>query len=262
MRHVRLLVSSRFNRNALTSALGAVAMLCATASPAATLAAGEPAGAFDLTLFASTLDQPTDIAILPDGRAVITERRGNVVIRKVDKTLVDAGTITVFSQQAEQGLLGVVADPDFASNKTLYFYASAGADTANRHQVLKITLGDDDKLASGRTAIVDKGLEGPANHDGGGLVIHRDADGTNRLYISVGDTGRNKTPPVNRYGTCLNKPNGKILRVNLDGTIPSDNPLSGLAMVSACDTQEGGALTMAPPDKRIFAWGFRNPFRF
>jgi MYXO-CTERM domain-containing protein len=64
------------------------------------------------------------------------------------------------------------------------------------------------------------------------------------------------------YGACLNKPNGKILRVRLDGTVPDDNPLSSLAMATSCATRTGGMFAMAPPDKRIWAWGFRNPWRF
>ena len=65
---------------------------------------------------------------------------------------------------------------------------------------------------TGASIVVDRdtgrglpGLEGPANHDGGGMAIYR-----NQLYISVGDTGANATPPLNKYGTCLNKPNGKM----------------------------------------------------
>src|SRR5262249_25390146 len=78
---------------------------------------------------------------------------------------------------------------------------------------------------------------------------------------SVGDTGSNSSPPTNKYGSCLNKGNGKILRVNLDGTVPSDNPLRGIPSVSACDTPLG-PWTTAAPDPRIFAWGLRNPWRF
>ena len=48
--------------------------------------------------------------------------------------------------------------------------------------------------------------------------------------------------------------------MNLDGTVPSDNPLVGVATVSACATPTG-AWTTAAPDPRIFAWGFRNPWR-
>jgi hypothetical protein len=99
------------------------------------------------------------------------------------------------------------------------------------------------------------GLEGPANHNGGGIIIHDD-----QLYIGVGDTGFNARVPNNKYGSCLNKPNGKILRVNLDGTIPEDNPLVGLTSVTSCDAPRGTFGTAAP-DERIYAWGFRNPFR-
>ncbi len=50
---------------------------------------------------------------------------------------------------------------------------------------------------------------------------------TAHLYIAVGDTGANATPPVNKFGSCLNKGNGKILRVNLDGNDPDRQPAHG-----------------------------------
>jgi MYXO-CTERM domain-containing protein len=49
--------------------------------------------------------------------------------------------------------------------------------------------------------------------------------------------------------------------VNLDGTIPDDNPLTSETMVTACSSTSG-AWSMAAPDKRVYAWGLRNPFRF
>jgi hypothetical protein len=83
----------------------------------------------------------------------------------------------------------------------------------------------------------------------------------NQLYIGVGDTGANATPPTNKFGSCLNQANGKILRINLDGSIPNDNPLYNVATVTSC-TSTGSAFGTAAPDKRIWAWGLRNPFRF
>jgi MYXO-CTERM domain-containing protein len=153
-------------------------------------------------------------------------------------------------------LLGVVAHPEFATNKTIFLYASIG-DVANRHKVLKATVADDNSVSVDlRNPIIDRGLEGPANHNGGGLIIHK-----GHLYVSVGDTGANSTPPRNKYASCLNKPNGKILRVQLDGAIPADNPLSSLNMVTGCDSVSGD-FGMRAPDKRIFAWGMRNAYRF
>lgn len=229
---------------------------------------GDAAAKFTVENFVTGVSVPTDIAFLPGGRAVVTLKGGEAVVVLPDGTLrrntaamlawpapIDAGS--------EKGLLGVVADPSFAANKTLYFFASTGNDNLNKHKIYKATIDDTNTIKLG-AAIVDMGLEGPANHDGGGLIVHN-----NQLYISVGDTGLNNTPPLNKYGTCLNNPNGKILRVNLDGSIPDDNPLTALAEVTACDTQPrdkgtlaGTNFNRAAPDKRVYAWGMRNPFRF
>lgn len=252
---------SRCLKIAGVGSLSLVLLWSATAN-AQTLTAGEPAAAFDVTNFATGLTNPTDIAFLPDGRAVITSKAGNVIIRKPDMTQMTAGRIAVTPLHNEQGLLGVVADPAFTTNKTLYFYASAGTTTAAKNRVVKVTLGDDNVLAvANAVIIVDQdparmlpGLEGPANHDGGGLVIFK-----NQLYIGVGDTGHNNQGNV--YGNCLNVPTAKILRVNLDGSVPQDNPLVGKTNVSGCPDWNGPIAATYMPDPRIFAWGFRNPWR-
>ena len=224
--------------------------------------------------FASTIDVDpqyvtgatgaTDIAWAADGRAVVTTKGGTIVVRQTNGTT--AQRMNVFSnvsQTAEQGLLGVVADPTAAN--TFYFYVSNGTDANDRHRVMKAVLNADNTFTVDATPIIaasrnlGPGIQGPANHNGGGLNIYQ-----NRLYVGVGDTGANATPPTNKYSSCLNRPNGKILRVALDGTIPTDNPLNNLTQVTSCDDsgRTGGAWTSAAPDKRIFAWGLRNPWRF
>jgi hypothetical protein len=114
-------------------------------------------------------------------------------------------------------------------------------------------------------------LRGPANHDGGALDIGPDG----RLYVGVGDTGCNSGAPpgtvTNYYGTCLaddpsnnGAGNGKILRIELDGAIPADNPLVGATNVTACGASCGtpiSASLLGSPRTTIWAWGFRNPFR-
>lgn len=215
------------------------------------------------TAFVTGAGGATDIAFSADGRALVTRKTGQIVVRHADGTTAliaypFGGTLDTGS---EKGLLGVVADPDVAENRAFYFYVSNGP-TADKHRIYLAVLGEEsDSLIVAPFPIIaasrglGPGLEGPANHDGGGMVIH---DG--QLYVGVGDTGANASPPVNKYGSCLNKGNGKILRVNLDGTVPSDNPLVGLASVSACATVTG-PWTTAAPDPRIYAWGFRNPWR-
>lgn len=206
---------------------------------------------------------PTDIAFTADGRAIITQKGGELLVRRADGALLTlaypfGGSLDTSS---EKGVLGVVADPQVATNSRFYFYVSNGP-SSDKHRVYRATLTPTNTLVVDAGPVVaasrgvGPGLEGPANHDGGGLSIHN-----NQLYISVGDTGANASPPVNKYGSCLNKGNGKILRVNLDGSVPADNPLVGVASVTACDSPTGPWLTAAP-DRRIFAWGFRNPWRF
>jgi glucose/arabinose dehydrogenase len=254
----------RFSTLGLAS-LTALTGLVAPSVRAATLTMGEPRDSFDVAVVANGLSQPTDVAELPDGRVVITQRQGDVLVVEADGTTqTEAGHITVNPDFGEQGLVGVVADPAFATNNTLYFFASVGNDYANKHKIYKITLSPDSMLDSARNTIISMGLRssladsqaGFGNHNGGGLIIHN-----NMLYVSVGDTGHNATPPTNRLGTCLNSPNGKILRVALNGDIPMDNPLVGETMVTGC-TGWNQNLTMQAPDTRIFAWGFRNPYRF
>jgi glucose/arabinose dehydrogenase len=215
------------------------------------------------TAFVTGAGSATDIAFSGDGRALVTRKTGQIVVRHADgSTALIAypfgGTLDTAS---EKGLLGVVADPNVAQNRAFYFYVSNGP-TLDKHRVYRAVLGESsDTLTVDPVPVIaasrgfGPGLEGPANHDGGGMVIH---DG--HLYVAVGDTGANASPPTNKYGSCLNKGNGKILRVNLDGTVPGDNPLVGLASVSACATVTGPWITAAP-DPRIFAWGFRNPWR-
>jgi glucose/arabinose dehydrogenase len=252
-----------------------VATLVSVPAAAQTLAAGGPASTFQLTTYVSGQGQLTDFRFLPDGRVVMTEKAGAVKVRRTDGSVVTAGNFTVDSG-SEKGLLGVEVDPQFASNTFLYFYASDGPSTANKHRVLRVALNSDDHLvctgscstAQGSVTVLLQNLQGPANHDGGALAIGPDG----KLYVGVGDTGCNSgVPPGGNIGnyiaTCLTTANGKVLRINLDGTIPTDNPLAAPGTtVPACNGSCGSApnpgTLVAGARTEIWAWGFRNPFRF
>ena len=235
------------------SALGLV--LSAGQAGAATLAA-DAAAAFDLKVVTPTdLSNTTDVAVLPDGRLVVLQQAGDVLTFAPNAMDPTTDHIDVDNSHEERGLLGVVIDPAFATNQYIYFYASMGKDANNRQKLLRYKLGPDGKL-SDQKVLVDMGLMGPANHNGGGIDIYQ-----GNIYMGVGDTGANSTPPTNHFGSCLNHANGKVLRISAaDGQPAAGNPLLDVAMATGCQTT-GGDFIMTAPDRRIFAWGFRNPFR-
>lgn len=216
------------------------------------------------TNWMGNLSRATDIAFLADGRAVITRRNGTVVVRRANGTTNNnAFTFPNTDSSSEKGLLGVSAlrswreaSDGSEAQRTLFFFVSNGPSNADKHRIYKGVLqGDDTLTVDLDNPIVSGGLEGPENHDGGTVQVLGE-----HLYISTGDTGANHVNPQNKYGSCLNKPLGKILRVNLDGSIPVDNPLVGLNQVTSC-TSPTSSWSTATPDTRIYAWGFRNPFR-
>jgi MYXO-CTERM domain-containing protein len=220
----------------------------------AQLAAGDPANNFVLQNWVTGINNATDVAWLKTGRAIVIRKTGQVAMLDWQGNVINpmAARLTVDSR-SEKGLLGVVVD----DQDNIYLYASMGDDDTNKHRVLKARAVGNDVVVDLDNPVLSMGLEGPANHDGGGLIIHQ-----GQLYISVGDTGANNSPPTNRFGACLNRANGKILRINLDGSVPADNPLVGMAMVTGCTSRESGNYQLLPPDTRIYTWGMRNPWRF
>jgi len=135
-------------RPVLLSAFGLLVFAIESRAGAADLADGDPKTTLTLKTYATGLDQATDIAPLADGRAVVTQRNGDVVVLKKEGGKALAGHVSVKISLPEMGLLGIVADPDFATNHYLYVYAStSGDDDANRNKVLRLVLGDDDKLS-------------------------------------------------------------------------------------------------------------------
>jgi glucose/arabinose dehydrogenase len=211
--------------------------------------AGTPAPGFTDTLYVGSLDQPTAIAFLPDGRLLITEKGGNLVLfdGSTTTTLV---TIPVCSD-SEMGLLGVAVDPSFSTNGFIYLYRTNAADcstsTGRFNGVVRVTMSGASVSLGSLTVLLSGIVTDNGNHDGGVLRI---GPVDQKLYVGAGDSGNgdNQGGPgssTNPYAQDLTSLNGKILRLNLDGTAPVDNPFVGMGI----DRPE------------IWAYGFRNPFR-
>ena len=136
----------------------------------------------------------------------------------------------------ERGLLGITLDPDFATNRFVYFFLSQ---INTQNAVLRYTEGANGLIdRATRTVIFEMDEFVNTNHNGGGLVFGRDG----KLYISHGDGGGDfgRTNAQSLQNTF-----GKILRINSDGSIPEDNPYY---------------LITSGKNRAIMALGLRNPF--
>lgn len=179
------------------------------------------------------LEKPTDLAIAPDGRIFITEKGGTVRIVE-NGVLLPQPFYTVQTQVPnERGLDGIILDPDFDSNGYVYLYYTLPFE--NKNNLARVT-------AAGNTALPNSEVElfrfddmWASWHNGGGMAF----DNTGKLLIGTGD-GTAYTAGQGLYTTL-----GKILRINRDGTIPTDNPFY---------TQLTGDL------RAIAAYGVRNPY--
>ncbi len=156
-------------------------------------------GGARVSTVATGLDIPWEIAFLPDGRALITERPGRVRLLTRERRLrrEPLGRIAV-SAQGEGGLLGVAVDPRFGEgNDFVYFYFTTSSGMKVDRYRLRGT-----RLR--RDATILDGIEAGAIHDSG--RIHFGPD--DRLYVSTGDAGRAALAqdPQSR--------NGKFLRLD------------------------------------------------
>lgn len=154
------------------------------------------------------LEVPWGVDFLPDGAAVVTERMtGRVLQVTPDGTLSRLGAITATVPQGEAGLLGVAVSPDFASDRTLFFYLTSSSD----NRVVKAEL---DGTELGEPTVVLDGIPAGFIHDGGRIAFGPDG----YLYVTTGETGN---PELAQNPDSLA---GKILRITADGDPAPDNP--------------------------------------
>ncbi|HZX79933.1 MAG TPA: PQQ-dependent sugar dehydrogenase [Lysobacter sp.] len=190
----------------------------ATSAPPAT-AGSTPAGtALRVTRIAGGLEHPWAVLPLPDGRLLVTERPGRLRYVERDGRLSAplAGVPAVWAQ-GQGGLLDVVAAPDFATSRRIWLsYAEAGPDGTAGTAVGHATLGADRLEGFTRVYQQQPKLAGP-NHFGSRIAFDREG----HVFISQGE--RNDRPTAQK----LDMLQGKLVRLNLDGSVPRDNPFVG-----------------------------------
>ena len=177
------------------------------------------------------------MAFAPDGRLFVCLQTGQLRVIKNGALLANPFVSLTVDSFGERGLLGIAFDPSFASNQFVYVYHTVPGTPAH-NRVSRFTANGDVAAAGSETAILDlDNLSDATNHNGG--AIHFGPDG--KLYVAVGENANAANAQT------LNNRLGKLLRINADGSIPSDNPFFGVAT---------GA------NRAIWALGLRNPFTF
>jgi glucose/arabinose dehydrogenase len=181
---------------------------------------------------------PTAIGLAPDGRIFVAEQGGKLRVVK-DGVLLPTPFLTVpVTSSNERGLLGVTFDPDYAQNRWVYVYYTAASPVVNRVSRFTAGAANPDVAEPGSEVIVFDNIPSKTGWHNGG-AIHFGGDG--RLYVAVGEghSGSN--------AQSLDTVAGKLLRIEKDGSIPTDNPFY---------------TTATGQNRAIWALGLRNPFTF
>jgi len=194
-----------------------------------------PSGFVETTV-ASGIASPTAMAIAPDGRIFVCSQTGALRVIKNGVLLATPFVTLSVDSVGERGLLGVAFDPHFTLNHYIYLYYTVRG-TPSHNRVVRFTANGDVVVPSSIVILLELDpLSTAANHNGGAL--HFGAD--EKLYIAVGDNANGSNSQ--NFGNLL----GKILRINSDGTIPTDNPF----------------VQSTTARHEIWALGLRNPFTF
>ena len=188
------------------------------------------------TVVVQNLSAPTDFDWLPDGRMLILEKGGTVRIVVGEAVTPALNWTANVDAGGEKGLLGVCVDPAFGSNGFVYLYYTTRTPV---NRISRFHMVGNALDPSSEFVVLDNIDATNGNHNGGTILIGPDG----KLWAAPGDSG---TGGAKSQDLSTGRFNGKVLRMNLDGSVPSDNPF----------------VSMPGVEPRIWAFGFRNPFRF
>jgi glucose/arabinose dehydrogenase len=216
-----------------------LASLAGACAPGGGIAAPSPspsisAPAITETVIQSGLIVPWEVAVAPDGRMFVTERPGTLSVFESTAPMakrITSAQVSGVRAMGEAGLLGLALDPDFPRNQFLYVCASRLDQGEWRNQVLRYRASATELAVD--TTILRAGIVASGLHDGCRMRFGPDG----KLWIATGDGG---VPARSQDAASLN---GKVLRINADGSVPTDNP----------------TLTGQPAPSAVFALGLRNP---
>jgi glucose/arabinose dehydrogenase len=180
---------------------------------------------FRSEVFLDNLDVPWSLEFAPNGTAFFTERKGLISALNPNAAKPRLFAEVPVEQTGEGGLLGLALSPEFEHDGLVYVYHTYRDEQSVWNRVVRYK--DSSGSGVGPQTILDK-IPGARIHDGGRIRFGPDQ----KLYITTGDSG-NRSLAQDPKSLA-----GKILRLNSDGSIPSDNPF---------------------PDSPVYSYGHRNP---
>ncbi|MBX2855069.1 MAG: PQQ-dependent sugar dehydrogenase [Rhodobacteraceae bacterium] len=195
------------------------------------------AGPIEVTRAAGPFESPWGLAFLPDGRFLVTEREGRLLVADAER-IVEVANAPDVAAHGQGGLLDVTLDPEFASSGRLYLSFSERDDDGVRTAVASATLSlesaprlDDVKVIFRQQPALES-----RRHFGSRIVVA--ADGT--LFIGLGDRGDRDRAQL------LTDHIGVVARITPDGGVPNDNPYR----------DKSGVRPQIQPE--IWSYGHRN----
>ena len=221
---------------------------------------------FTKVVLAQKLDEPVELAVLPDERVLFIERHGFVNlytpatnrVRRI--ATIPVSTKYADSSQAEDGLLGLAADPSFATNGWIYmYYSPAGPEP--RNVLARYKMNADSLDLASRKILLEVGTQRlKCCHTGGSIAF----DGKGNLYVSTGD---NSNPFASGYAPIDERPG----RMPWDAQKSSGNTNDLRGKIIRIHPEPDGTYTIPegnlfPPGTaktrpEIYTMGHRNPYR-
>ena len=181
-------------------------------------------GSKSIEIIATNLEKPWSLDF-SDNRIFLTEKVGRVRVIDSGKLITEPLVYLRVADVPEGGLLGITTHPNFEENHFLYVYYTYFEEDKLWNKILRIT--ESENKIKEAQIILDK-IPGSKFNNGGVIKFGPD----NKLYVAVGSgTEHHRAQELQSLA-------GKILRLNDDGTIPTDNPFT---------------------DSPIFSYGHRNP---
>lgn len=196
---------------------------------------------FSDTRVARGLSAPTAMALAPDGRIFVCEQEGDLRVIQDGGLRSEPFLSLDVDAEGERGLLGVAVDPDFPAQPYVYVYYTA-TEPVVHNRLSRFTADGHSAVPDSELVLLElEPLGDVTRHHGGAL--HFGPDG--KLYVAVGDSGRAAEAQT------LDTLHGKLLRLNRDGTVPSDNPF-GEGAIWALGLRNPSGLAVQPGTGRLF----------